>query len=351
MKKSILILICLLTTPYLWAQNYTYEHLEVQFDETSTSSKLSPHITYKNLRLYPIRAKQSFLNQVKNLGKYTTLRQALANETVVITERESSDNSSQLEENTNEENINVTQQVVQQQRIGDGATVNQLFIENISKDTVYIMAGDIVQGGKQDRVIAQDIMLAPNSGVVNLSVFCVEQGRWKYKGGDNAGFKEYYGQSSLKMRGVVDQKQNQGEVWDEVKRSNKANMVSSSTGAYTAQKSSKQFSKQLNEYTTHFTKAFQQHKNIIGVLVVTGDRIVGCDMFASPQIFESQFESLITAYASEAITDGASVKISEQTAQSYMDNLLKNEALQKKFIKEKGKMFENQNRKLRISTY
>ena len=153
------------------------------------------------------------------------------------------------------------------------------------------------------------------------------------------------------MRGVVDQKQNQGEVWDEVKRSNKANMVSSSTGAYTAQKNSKQFSKQLNEYTTHFTKAFQQHKNIIGVLVVTGDRIVGCDMFASPQIFESQFESLITAYASEAITDGAAIKVSEQKTQSYMDNLLKNEALQKKFIKEKGKMFENQNRKLRISTY
>lgn len=343
MRKYLLLIIGWLGLQTASAQEYNYSHLDFQFKEAPTASSSSSHITYKNLRLYPIRAKQSFLEQVKDMGKYTPLREALAKKWVVITEQEGSEPA--IQERVN----NQIQQT--QNQVGGGATVNQLFIENTSQDSIYIMAGEIVQGGKQDRVIAQDVVLAPNQGKIDLSVFCVEKGRWTYGESENKAFDTYYGQGSLTMRGVVDQKQNQQKVWEEVDRSNTANMVQSKTSAYTAQKSSGDFRKQQEEYIAYFNKQFAGEKNVIGVLVATGDRIVGCDMFASPQIFNSQFESLIVAYTSEAITDGAPLQVSEGQVKKYMDQLLANETLQKQFIKEKGKVFENKNRKLRISTY
>ncbi len=343
MKKYLVFLISWLGIYGATAQEYNYTNLDFQFKEAPTMRAGTSYITYKNLRLYPIRAKQSFLNQTKDLGTYTPLRKALAKKWVVITEQEGDVPAVQ------EQLTNNIQQV--RNDVGGGATVNTLFIENLSQDSIYIMAGEIVQGGKQDRVIAQDIVLAPNQGKVDLSVFCVEKGRWTYGGGEDKSFNTYYGQGSLSMRGVVDQKQNQQKVWEEVDRSNSVNKVDSKTSAYTAQKSSEDFRQKQQEYIAYFKKQFAQEDQIIGVLVATGDRIVGCDMFASPQLFNSQFESLLVAYSSEAITDGAPLKIQESQVKAYMDQLLANQNQQNKFIKEKGKVFENKNRKLRISTY
>src|SRR5438309_860922 len=58
-------------------------------------------------------------------------------------------------------------------------TVAQLTIENVSRDTeVFIQSGDIVKGGRQDRVIAYDLIVPPQSGRVPINSFCVEAGRW-----------------------------------------------------------------------------------------------------------------------------------------------------------------------------
>lgn len=43
--------------------------------------------------------------------------------------------------------------------------VNQLAIENRSQaEDIYVQAGDIVKGGKQDRVLSVDLVLPPGSG-------------------------------------------------------------------------------------------------------------------------------------------------------------------------------------------
>ena len=42
------------------------------------------------------------------------------------------------------------------------------------------MAGEVVKGGKQDRVIAQDVVLAPGE-TIDLNAFCVEKNRWVTK--------------------------------------------------------------------------------------------------------------------------------------------------------------------------
>ena len=81
--------------------------------------------------------------------------------------------------------------------------MNELTIENISADTVIIVTGEIVKGGKQDRIINQDILLAPKSGKKKLTVFCVEKGRWNASSpaGD---FKSQHSVGTMSLRKVVE---------------------------------------------------------------------------------------------------------------------------------------------------
>ena len=62
--------------------------------------------------------------------------------------------------------------------------VNQLSIENVSNEEVFIQAGDIVKGGQQDRLLALDLIVPPKSGKVPLESFCVESGRWAMRQGE-----------------------------------------------------------------------------------------------------------------------------------------------------------------------
>ena len=79
---------------------------------------------YKNLVLYPILGGNKFIHEAHK-SNYLSLEEALKQKKVKITEKENT-----------------------------GGEVNALYIENISKDTVFIMAGEVIKGGKQDRVIA-----------------------------------------------------------------------------------------------------------------------------------------------------------------------------------------------------
>jgi hypothetical protein len=64
--------------------------------------------------------------------------------------------------------------------------VNNLAIENLSDDEVYVQSGDIVKGGRQDRVLALDLIVPPKSGKIPIESFCVEHGRWSGRGAESA---------------------------------------------------------------------------------------------------------------------------------------------------------------------
>src|SRR5438105_9473050 len=73
----------------------------------------------------------------------------------------------------------LAKRVVQVRETGN---VNQLEIENLGNDEVFIQAGDIVKGGQQDRSLMVSLLLPPKSGRVPIASFCVEQGRWSVRG-------------------------------------------------------------------------------------------------------------------------------------------------------------------------
>lgn len=64
--------------------------------------------------------------------------------------------------------------------------VEQLLIENTGDQEVFVQAGDIVKGGRQDRVLTISLLLPPRSGKISIGSYCVEQGRWTRRGGESA---------------------------------------------------------------------------------------------------------------------------------------------------------------------
>ncbi len=53
-----------------------------------------------------------------------------------------------------------------------------MVLVNNSKRPLILLAGEIVTGGKQDRVIGKDRIIPAESDPIDLGVFCVEPGRW-----------------------------------------------------------------------------------------------------------------------------------------------------------------------------
>ena len=321
----------LLILPLICLAQYTYNHLQVNFLETPALTK---NYTYQNLRLYPVYAKESFKAQFKTLGKYMSLQEAIQRKKLKITEKPG------------------------------GGSVNNLTVENISADTIIIICGDVIKGGQQDRIIQKDIVLKPKSNKQNLDVFCVESGRWSARNEvisarptnsvspqEGAKFENYYNKGSMSLRKVVEKEKDQGKVWQKVEEMNLVNKTTTPTNTYTALINSSDFNSKLAGYIKFFKDKFAADTSIIGVIVVTGNQVLGCDMFATPALFKSQYQSLLHSYVTEVILKGQPVTANTSVVKIYMDKLLKDENTQKATLKEKGNAFIENGKKLRVSSF
>ena len=100
-----------------------------------------------------------------------------------------------------------------------GDQVNTLVLVNNSRQPLLLLAGEIVTGGKQDRVIAKDRIVPPGSDPIDLSVFCIEPGRWvessaMFGASSKAPVAGFMVQPTVRQRAMVAKDQQQ--VWDSV---------------------------------------------------------------------------------------------------------------------------------------
>ena len=105
-----------------------------------------------------------------------------------------------------------------QYRAPSGAQVNTLVLVNNSKRPLILLAGEIVTGGKQDRVVGKDRIVAPESDPVELSVFCVEPGRWVESSTKFDTHAGVIAQPSIRKKVMEDK--DQQKVWAEVRSRN-----------------------------------------------------------------------------------------------------------------------------------
>lgn len=64
--------------------------------------------------------------------------------------------------------------------------IHALSIENFGDTAVFVQRGEIIKGGKQDRVLSVSRLVPPRSGRLPIGAYCVEQGRWSPRGDEDA---------------------------------------------------------------------------------------------------------------------------------------------------------------------
>jgi hypothetical protein len=253
----------------------------------------------------------------------------------------------------------VRQRVAPAQR--DSAEVNRLVLVNNSKRPLLLLAGEIVAGGKQDRVIGMDRIVPSESDPIDLNVFCVEPGRWvatsDHFGSSGATYGSVGGrgagtaagaksagtlmaQPSIRAKAMGDKDQSQ--VWAEVRKQQQSMAVEvaeaspsapvsqelRATSSYAVVMENQDVKQKVEEVAKPIERNYQslikqlRDRNAVGVVVAVNGRVIWSDVFASTELLEKYWPKLVRSYASEAVA--TRVKAGEATlaqAESFLANM------------------------------
>lgn len=217
-------------------------------------------VTHKHLAIYPVCRKTTV-----EIGDYITLDEAQHNKVVYISELAS-------------------------------ASVPTVIIKNTGSKPIYIMAGEIIVGGKQDRMVSFDILI-PAGKEVMVEVRCVEHGRWHGKS------VEFMSGGAVGSKGVRTalQFKDQQEVWGEVSKKCAQIDVSSQSGTYSAILSSEEVEKKSKPFLDAMNSGLQED-NIVGMIMALNGEVVCVDIFANPKFFKEVRAKLLKAYVLDAIS-------------------------------------------------
>jgi hypothetical protein len=300
-----------------------------ELPQTSHYSLLEP-IRSGNLTVFPVVSTKSY-----DTGDFITLDEGIRSGDVVVTEAGQARGL-----------------IRRHTRDTDGlmppvreAEVNRLVLVNNSRRPLLLLAGEVVTGGKQDRVIGKDRIVPAESDPVDLSVFCVEPGRWVAANGKadfSAGRGGVMGGivASPSVRASAMAAKNQQQVWDQVGKTKQAMSEAvtveagtsavemSTTSSYARVIENKDVQKQIDSVAAPIERNYEsvihqlRDKNAVGVVVAVNGEIVWADIFASTQLLQKYWPKLVRSYATEAvITRAKAVQVSAKEAQKFLDTL------------------------------
>jgi hypothetical protein len=286
---------------------------------SASGYKVLEPIRHGTLTVFPVVASKSYAT-----GEFLTLDEGLRSGEVVVTEYG---------------NVRgLVRRSLTPALRRENAEVNQLVLINNSKRPLLLLAGEIVTGGKQDRVIGKDRIVPAESDPVDLSVFCVEPGRWVATsehfgtsgatyGGTSSGKapvpSSLMAQPSVRAKAMGDKDQSQ--VWAEVRKQQQAMVTvesaaaapTASTGAiqstssYAAVMENKDVKQKVDEIAAPIEHNYEslikqlRDRRAVGVVVAVNGRIIWADVFASTELLEKYWPKLVRSYASEAVVTRA----------------------------------------------
>lgn len=312
------------------------DHREARAGEVVPNSeyKVLDPIRHGNLTVFPVVAAKSYPT-----SEFLTLDEGLRSGEVIVTESGSVQGLIRRHLNPGIRH--------------DGAQVNRLVLVNNSKRPLLLLAGEVVSGGKQDRVIGKDRIVPAESDPVDLSVFCVEPGRWVATSEHFGASEALYGgvandaklpapmaimvQPSVRAKAMGDK--NQQAVWDAVnaQKTQVATRLAvpptvqaevAGTSSYARVMENSEVRKQVDAVAKPIEQNYQslihqlRDRNAVGVVVAVNGRVIWADIFASSDLLAKYWPKLVRSYASEAVvTRAKDVDVSVHRAQEFLADM------------------------------
>jgi hypothetical protein len=272
--------------------------------------RLLDPVTYENISLFPV------VGGSQDTSSFLTLEEGLASGEVLVTERGS-------------EGLIRDRGVVRPAGVPQysSASVNQLVLINRSKRPLLLLAGELVSGGKQDRIIGKDRIVPAGADPLPLDVFCVEHGRWTGNSEKFVASKTIVHPSVREQAAV---KQKQTDVWAAVTSGSTAmpearpaapprlssraiaDAISSEAQTqsyekiYESRRVGVSVDTLVDELQRRFARATsglngERKMNVVGVIVAYGGEVAWSDIFASGDLFHHYWSKLLRSYAVEAL--------------------------------------------------
>jgi hypothetical protein len=267
--------------------------------------RLLDPVSYENLTVFPVVSSSGY-----DTSTFLTLEEGLSSGEVTVREQGA--------------------EVIYRNRDGsrpavrnyDGPSVNQLVLVNHSKRPLLLLAGELVSGGKQDRVIAKDRIVPPFGDPLPLNVFCVEHGRWS--AGSQFNEARTIVHPSVREQAAVIQKQ--ADVWAAVSAGSVAPRAAAApppqvgstdleatiqneapTQSYSKLYESRRVSAPVEAVVSEIQRRFRREtsglkgERAVGVVIAYGGEVAWSDIFASDELFNQYWSKLLRSYAVEAV--------------------------------------------------
>ena len=256
-------------------------------------------------------------------------------------------------------------------KVHETGNVNELQVENLGNDEVFVQSGDIVKGGQQDRVLTVSLILPPKSGRIPIASFCVEQGRWSARGKEDV--KTFATASAvvpsrkakIAMRAPMlaaapadpapvghtrrgdlraayagsDTSSRQQEVWRSVRQVQDG--LSSNLGTTVnaaASQSSLQLAlenEKLKDAQAAYLAALQragEKEDIVGYIFAVNGKLNSAEVYPSNGLFRKMWPKLLQASITEAIghkSADSDPTPSSETAMAFLNDAAKGKASEK----------------------
>ncbi len=265
----------ILAVRFFWSESPTIPPVTIQ-DLPAGNNKVSGPYTHENLTVFLVHGDDTFTGKTP-----LTLEEALERKLVVVHET---------------------------------SEVNELEIENVSKtEEVYVQAGDIVKGGKQDRVLTVDLIVPARSGRMPIDAFCVEHGRWTTRGEESSAefsvSRDAIASKGLKM--AAKHSKSQAEVWERVdEQQTKLNSSINVETRSNLSRSSLQLSLEnpkvrasADAYINALGSIVDGKSDVVGFVFVVGGELNSADVYTSSALFKKLWPRLLKASAIEAISE------------------------------------------------
>jgi len=292
-------------------------------------------VSYENMSVFPVVA-----SNTRSTDEFITLDDGLSSGAVTVSER-----GAEIMRRSRDGRPAPAQQY-------GGASVNELVLVNHGNKPLILLAGEMVSGGKQDRIIGKDRIVPVGAEPLPLDVFCVEHGRWS--NGANFSAANMMVHPSVREKAAVDRQQQ--EVWSAVRNGsnvtaapgtvmasrdgfwaetppNAGGSGSGSAGArptvaapaitagsinvtvdggaqtlayqklYNNSNVNRSLDPFVDEIQRRFARATSELKGerVVGVVIAYGGEVAWSDIFASPQLFERYWTKLLRSYVVEAL--------------------------------------------------